>query len=368
MSNESKTFSVLFAGGGTAGHLLPALATQTALERILSQTNLQLNAFYLATKLGAERRILTQQGADFRIIPKVDFPRGVGLRTLTFIPRLVIAVLRTISLARKADVVVGFGGYVALPAYIAARIVRKPLVIHEANAVPGLANRLGRVLATFTLTNFPIQDWRNSKSIGLPIRDEIWRIGRLDQVERDAERNRARENFGLDINRKTILVFGGSLGAAKLNSVVENSVDELLNHGFQVLHSVGPTQASKELTDAHKRIGYFPVPYISEMDQAYLAADIVIARSGAGTCAEIAATGIPALLVPLAIGNGEQGKNAEQLLGRGNIRLIKNEELTSVNLLAAVDDLSQEEIVPLQSEHSAAHELAETILNCGRLQ
>lgn len=360
MSGKKKELSVLFAGGGTAGHLLPALAIESALRaRLAAIPGSELTTYFLATSNGAERRILEERGAAYRIVPKTDFPRTVGIRALTFIPRLLVAVSRTLPLARRANVIVGFGGYVALPAYIAASILRKPLVIHEANAVPGLANRLGRFLATHTLTNFPIPKWRDSRAVGLPIRDEIWRIGVMNKDERALAQSSARKHLHLEVNRKTLLVFGGSLGAAKLNSALADALDELLGRGFQVLHGTGPEKGNHL---QHKRPAYHPVAYISEMDQAYLAADVVIARSGAGTCAEISATGIPALLVPLAIGNGEQIKNAAQLLERGNVQLIENEKLTAARLVDAVVDLSEREIISHHENRSAAEVVAEIII------
>lgn len=360
MSEQEREISVLFAGGGTAGHLLPALAVEAELKRLLAANpGLHLATLFLATTQGAERKILEEQGASYHIVPKTDFPRGLGIRTLTFIPRLLLAIIRTIPLARKVDVVIGFGGYVALPAYIAAFMVRKPLIVHEANAVPGLANRLGRFLATITLTNFAIPEWADSRAIGLPIREEIWRIGSMNGAERESAQVHARESFHLERKRKTILIFGGSLGAAKLNSTIVQALDELLERGFQVLHGTGP---AKNNDSHHARAGYHPVAYISEMDLAYLAADIVIARSGAGTCAEIAATGIPALLVPLPIGNGEQSKNAAQLLNRGNVQMIENEKLTPALLISAVDELSQRGMLPHRESHSSAEEIAKIIL------
>jgi UDP-N-acetylglucosamine--N-acetylmuramyl-(pentapeptide) pyrophosphoryl-undecaprenol N-acetylglucosamine transferase len=361
MRTLEREFSILFAGGGTAGHLLPALATEAALQEILTRRpEMRLVVRFLATKEGAELRILSEKGADFYLVPKTDFPRGINIRALSFLPRLLVAIFRTLPVARRSDVVVGFGGYVALPAYIAAFILRKPLIIHEANAVPGLANRLGRVMATRTLTNFPVHSWRNSTAIGLPIRSSIWKIGKMGEKERASEQIHARKELNLDTSKKTILVFGGSLGAAKINSTLESAVDELIYRGYQILHATGVGKESLA-----ERPGYHPVAYIAKMDQAFLAANIVIARSGAGTCAELLATGTPALLIPLDIGNGEQRKNAEELLAQGNVQLIANEELTSVNMLSAIEDLSKRSIVGNSRESSPAQSLAEVILECG---
>ena len=354
---------ILFAGGGTAGHVLPAIATEVALKELSSeQPSFRLTTEYLATKGGAERDILQSAGASIYYVPKTDFPRKAGVDVLTFLPRLLIAVARTLPVARRVDAVVGFGGYVALPAYLSAWILRKPLIIHEANALPGLANRFGQKIAARSLSNFEIPQWRAQDAIGLPIRESIWRIGALSKSERVIAQEQARESFGLAPDQKTVLVFGGSLGAAKLNEVLEHALNSLLDEGFQVLHGVGAGKSA-----AHARAGYHPVTYISDMERAYLAADVVVARSGAGTCAEIAAIGTPALLIPLSIGNGEQMLNAQHLAksAHDRIRIIANDALTPTALVESVTSLAN---IPIQGgpqKISAAWTLAKIIVELG---
>lgn len=358
--HSTEELQVLFAGGGTAGHLLPALATEDALINIASKNGVTVSSIYLATQNGAELSILKERGAKYVLVPKSDFPRKINFHLVTFIPRLTIAVLKALSIARKVDVVVGYGGYVALPAYIAAKIVGKPLVIHEANALPGLANQVGKKFAVHAFTNFPIAQWGSSEIIGLPIRESIWRVGQLSQRDRERARIQARVKFGLTGDRKTLLVFGGSLGAVKLNEILHQALPTLIDSQFQILHATGPGK-ELPLSVAPSSSGYFPRPYISEMDQAYLAADVVISRSGAGTCAEILATGIPALLVPLSIGNGEQRLNAQLLEKTGQARVIANEELTAEKLLQAVSELSREPLRTASEQVSAAERMALSI-------
>ena len=358
----SKQLSILFAGGGTAGHLLPALATEEALSKKLSnQSSVHLQSTYLATRTGAERKILERSKANFCFVPKTDLPRKFGVGLFTFLPRLIYALLRTLPVARRADVVVGFGGYVALPAYLAAYIARKPLIIHEANALPGLANRFGRHLASRALSNFQIPGWEVRDVIGLPIRDSIWKIGALASSDRKRAQEKARTNFGLASDVKTILIFGGSLGAAKLNDALELSLDRIMERGYQVLHSVGEGKSAPP-----RKFGYQPLPFISEMDQAYLAADLVISRSGAGTCAEILATGVPAILIPLNIGNGEQMLNAQEVEKIGIARIIANQNLDDLSLLSAIDELMSKSPVAVPARGSAAEALAEIIIELSK--
>lgn len=349
---------VLFAGGGTAGHVLPAIATDDALRKLTRSSGLPITSIYLATEHGAELPILRERGANFHLVPKCDFPRKFNVDILTFLPRLIFAVARALRAVRGVDVVIGFGGYVALPAYFAARIASKPLIIHEANALPGLANRVGKKFATYAFTNFPIPAWPTSEPIGLPIRESIWQVGRMSDQERNEARIRARKHFGLESERKTILAFGGSLGAAKLNEALANSLPLLLDSGFQILHATG---AGKEA--AISQSGYHPMPFITEMDQAYLAADLIISRSGAGSCAEILATGIPALLIPLEIGNGEQRLNAEFLAQSGVAKVILNDQLSSESLIASIKELVDYPVSSTITESPAAERLALAIMD-----
>lgn len=350
--------TILFAGGGTAGHVLPALATEDALQKIMSkEPPLQVVTTYLATAKGAEVAILKERGATYRFVPKTDLPRKFGVEVFTFIPRIVLALVKTLPLVARADVVVGFGGYVALPAYLSAALLRKPLIVHEANALPGLANRVGKRFATRALTNFPISGWNSTDVIGLPIREAIWKIGTLEPEERTRQQVAARIKFSLEPTTKTLLIFGGSLGAAKLNQVVAESLNQLLARGVQILHVTG---AGKALSIS--RPGYHQLSYISEMDQGYVAADLLLCRSGAGTCAEIIATGIPSVLVPLGVGNGEQMLNAQQLVQNGNVRVISNNDLTPGLLLEAIDALMSTQILDSQQKISPAEKLAGIIL------
>jgi len=358
-----KQLTVLFAGGGTAGHLLPAMATEEQLRSMLRGSEFeQLRAIYLATKSGAELPLLKHARATFEIVPKTDFPRKLNGNLITFLPRLIVAVSKTRKVIKRSDVdvVVGYGGYVALPAYCAAKLTGTPLVIHEANALPGLGNRLGKVFATQAFSNFPIPGWNEANAIGLPIRQSISAIAKLSSSERHNQRAAARAHFGLDVDRKTILIFGGSLGAAKVNEVIAQSLNELISRGFQILHAVG---AGNSLPPSNK--SYHPLPYIEEMDQAYLAADLVVARSGAGTCAEIDASALPAVLVPLAIGNGEQLLNARALAKRGGVHIIENALLSREALLSAIEELEREGYVRASERQSAAEVLAENIYLLG---
>uniref|UniRef100_UPI0034DF277B UDP-N-acetylglucosamine--N-acetylmuramyl- (pentapeptide) pyrophosphoryl-undecaprenol N-acetylglucosamine transferase n=1 Tax=Modestobacter roseus TaxID=1181884 RepID=UPI0034DF277B len=222
-----------------------------------------------------------------------------------------------------ADVVVGFGGYVALPAYLAARRAGIPVVVHEQNALPGLANRIGARLAARVAVTVPGTPLRGGEHVGMPLRTSI---SGLDRAARRAE---ARAAFGLDADRPTLLVFGGSQGAASLNRAAVSAADALTAAGVQVLHARGPKNTDVAVPARPAGAApYVVVDYLDRMDLAYAAADLALCRSGAVTVAELSAVGLPAAFVPLPIGNGEQRLNALPVVEAGGGLLVADADLT----------------------------------------
>jgi UDP-N-acetylglucosamine--N-acetylmuramyl-(pentapeptide) pyrophosphoryl-undecaprenol N-acetylglucosamine transferase len=221
----------------------------------------------------------------------------------------------------RPDVVVGFGGYVSVPAYLAARRRRVPLVVHEGNALPGLANRLGARLAARVATSFPDTPLRRGEYVGLPIRRMI------STLDRPARRAEGRAAFGLDPDRPTLLVTGGSQGARRLNLTVTAARPALAAAGVQVLHVVGPRN-EVEVQQTPGEPPYVVVPYVDRMDLAYAAADLAVCRAGANTVTEVAAVGLPAVFVPLPIGNGEQALNARPVVTAGGGLLVDDAAFT----------------------------------------
>ncbi len=232
----------------------------------------------------------------------------------------------------QPDVVVGFGGYVSVPAYLAARKRRLPLVVHEGNALPGIANRLGARFTSHVATSFPDTALPHAHYIGLPIRRMI---STLDRASLRAE---ARASFGLDPDRPTLLVTGGSQGARRLNQSVSAAASAFAEAGIQVLHIVGPSgEASPEVTPGGP--AYVVVPFVSRMDLAYAAADAVLCRAGSNTVTEVSGVGLPAIYVPLPIGNGEQAHNARPVVDAGGGLLVADAALTPEWVRATVPDL-----------------------------
>jgi len=316
---------VVLAGGGTGGHIEPMLALADALTRRATGAGSVPRVTCLGTSRGLETRLVPARGYDLRLIPPVPLPRKPTVDLLRVPGRVWRSVAETRALLAElgADVVVGFGGYVALPAYLAARRSGVPVVVHEANAVPGLANRIGARLAARVAVTVPGTDLRGAEQVGLPLRTAISRL------DRRALRAEARAHFGLDADRPTLLVFGGSQGAASLNRAAVAAADALTAAGVQVLHARGPKNT--DVTVPSRPAGAAPyvlVDYLERMDLAYAAADLALCRSGAVTVAELSAVGLPAAFVPLPIGNGEQRLNALPVVEAGGGLLVADADLS----------------------------------------
>ncbi len=316
--------SYLLAGGGTAGHVNPLLAVADGLRARDADARVAV----LGTDEGLEARLVPARGYDLLTIPKVPFPRRVDADALRFPARFAGAVARTREHLRAlaADVVIGFGGYAAAPAYVAARREGIPVVVHEANVRPGLANILGSWSAAATGIAFPGTRLRGAQLVGMPLRREIAALdtGRM--------RPAAAAHYGLDPQRPTLLVFGGSLGAARLNDALAHVAPELIASGYQIVHLTGERWRGPEIALA----GYVRRPYEQRMDLAYALADVIVSRAGAATVSEISALGIPAIYVPYAVGNGEQARNAAGAVAAGAARLVPDADLTAERLLTEV--------------------------------
>ncbi|HZG06864.1 MAG TPA: undecaprenyldiphospho-muramoylpentapeptide beta-N-acetylglucosaminyltransferase [Streptomyces sp.] len=311
---------VVLAGGGTAGHIEPALALADALRR--QDPTVGITA--LGTERGLETRLVPDRGYDLELIPAVPLPRKPTPELITVPGRLrgTIKAAEQVLERTKADCVVGFGGYVALPGYLAAKRLGVPIVVHEANARPGLANKIGSRYTRFVAVSTPDSKLRHARYIGIPLRRSIATLDRM------AMRAEARAAFGLDAGLPTLLVSGGSQGARRLNEVVQAIAPTLQRSGVQILHAVGPKNELPQVDNMPGMPPYIPVSYLDRMDLAYAAADMMLCRAGAMTVAELSAVGLPAAYVPLPIGNGEQRLNAQPVVKAGGGLLVDDAELS----------------------------------------
>lgn len=322
--------NVVLAGGGTAGHVSPMLAIARALRDLYSaqdpgQESEAVRCTMVGTTTGLETRLVPDAGYELDTIDRVPMPR----RPTMDLVRLPVRLRRAITQAgaildrRGADVVVGVGGYVSTPVYLAAARRGIPLVIHEANVRAGLANRLGARRAAVVATAFPETELSRAQCVGMPMRREI------ATLDRAASRGRARRALGLDESLTTVVVTGGSSGALNLNRAVAGALPDFAASGLQVLHLtgrdkrvLGPDGAAAASSGYHQR------EYLDGMEEAYAAADLIVARAGSGTVHELAAVGLPAVLVPLPIGNGEQALNAQGLVAAGGAEMVRDEAFT----------------------------------------
>jgi UDP-N-acetylglucosamine--N-acetylmuramyl-(pentapeptide) pyrophosphoryl-undecaprenol N-acetylglucosamine transferase len=322
--------SVLLAGGGTAGHTSPLLATADALRR----RHPDLVVTCLGTPRGLETTLIPAAGYPLELVSPVPLSRRVDADLFRTPARLRTSVREAVAVLDRIrpDVVVGFGGYVSVPAYLAARRRHLPLVVHEGNAVPGIANKLGARLTHHVATSFPGTRLPHAVCTGLPIRRMI------ATLDRPALRAEGRAAFGLDAGLPTLLVTGGSQGARRLNVSVSACADAFAEAGVQVLHVVGPA-GEVEVARSSGAAPYVVQQYVDRMDLAYAAADAVVCRAGSNTVTEVAGVGLPAVFVPLPHGNGEQALNARPVVDAGGALLVADAAFTPEWVRAHVPSL-----------------------------
>jgi len=316
MRNQSP-LSVVLAGGGTAGHISPLIAIANAVRDARPGARL----LAVGTPGGMESRLVPAAGLQLATVSRVPFPRKPSLELLRLPGKLAGAVREAGAILDDAgaDVLVGVGGYVCTPLYLAARRRKIPIVVHEANTRAGLANRVGARLSRHVAVAFAGTPLRGARYVGMPMRREI---SGLDRV---GARTAARTALGLDPDQPTLIVTGGSSGAQSINRAIAASVTALAAAGIQTLHITG---RGKTVHDADGRPlaapGYRQVEYVDGMELVYAAADLLLARAGAATVCEVAAVGVPAVFVPLPIGNGEQAQNAAGLVGAAAALLVED--------------------------------------------
>jgi UDP-N-acetylglucosamine--N-acetylmuramyl-(pentapeptide) pyrophosphoryl-undecaprenol N-acetylglucosamine transferase len=324
--------TVVLAGGGTAGHIEPALAVARAWKLAHPLDEI----VFIGTKSGLENKLVPAAGFSLVHIPKVQISRRPSFSWFRIPSDLLRAVASSMKLLKNAQLLIGFGGYVSAPAYLAARVARTPILIHEANAKPGWANRLGAKLTPYLAVANHVDKGEFSKALitGLPLRSDVSEAFMASRIDFQAARLAAKKRLGFKEDKPLVFIMGGSQGSMAINKVIAESLPELLAKGISIFHSIGRLNAMPEGAD-----GYTPVTYVDAMGDAYLASDLVISRSGAVTCSEFRALGRYALFVPLPIGNGEQFYNARSLVDDGRAEVVEQSQFNSRYLLANIDRL-----------------------------
>jgi UDP-N-acetylglucosamine--N-acetylmuramyl-(pentapeptide) pyrophosphoryl-undecaprenol N-acetylglucosamine transferase len=353
---------IVLAGAGTAGHIEPALAVADAWRKEFPKCEFE----FVGTMAGLENILVSDAGFKLITIPKVTLPRSLTPAGLLAPIRFGQALSKSLHIVSGAQCVIGFGGYVSAPIYLAAALQKIPFVIHEANAIPGWANKFGAFLGGAMAVGKPVKagKFKSAEVVGLPLKPAISAALDIAKSDWPAARSAAKEKLGIKSGKPLLLIMGGSQGSAAINSIVASALSNLLTD-FELLHSVGGKNQLPLVT-----AGYQPVSYIEDMATAYLAADLIIGRSGAITCAEISALGKYAIFVPLAIGNGEQARNADFLIEQGRAELVQQSEFSAQWLIKNISGAlakSQEIMAGNESDRDAAANIVKLIRRHARI-
>ena len=334
--------NVVIAAGGTGGHVFPALALADLLVR-----DHRADVRFIGSANGQEATRVPESGYRFDAVNVAPFYREVSMRAV----RAPVIALRSLfacaPLVRGADVAVGMGGYVSVPPMLAARRAHIPIVLHEPNAVPGLANRLlarssKAIAIAFEDARERLAGGVRVEVVGYPVRQTILDV----PADRDALAQEARARWDMDAHRRTVLIMGGSQGSLHLDQVVAEALPSLADReDLQLLVISGPAHEGV-VSDAVARASGVRarlVPFLDRMELGYAVADLVVARSGATTLAELAVCGLPALLVPYPHATEHhQDANAREWARIGAAEVVSDAELTAAvftkRLCGLIDD------------------------------
>jgi UDP-N-acetylglucosamine--N-acetylmuramyl-(pentapeptide) pyrophosphoryl-undecaprenol N-acetylglucosamine transferase len=337
------TRTVLVAGGGTAGHVFPAIAV----ARQLTELAPDVEPVFVGVPDRLEARLVPGAGFELHHIDAVSVPRRPSPRLLRVPGALRAGVRSCVELARETSAVgaITFGGYVSFPLDRAAWRLQLPLVVHEQNSVPGLTNRLAarwadRIAVTFPGSAHRFRHPERCVVTGNPVREDVLAL------DREAGRRAARERFGLHPDRPTLLVFGGSQGARSINQAIVAAHQRWSGTDLQILHAAGShdyPEAARRWEQA-RATGPGPtvklVDFIESMSDAYAAADVVVCRAGATSIAELTVLGIPSVLVPYPHATADhQTENARALERAGGAVVVEDAALDGASLVAAAEPL-----------------------------
>lgn len=346
--------SVVLAGGGTGGHIYPLLAFADAVKRHFPEVRITT----LGSPKGMENELIPPAGYDLRVIPAFQLPRAVNLNLLRTPDRMWKSAHAAGKILEevRADVVVGFGGYVSVPAYLAAWRRELPIVIHEVNVPPGVANRMGMKFTKNIAVGFPQQprlaeSLKDARVVGVPLRTAI------SHLDRAALRAEALHHFGLRPDLPVLFVSGGSSGARTINLAVAGAAKRLAHSGIQVLHVQGGRNDPFDVP-ADLPVPYKVLPYLSDMQLGYAAADLMLCRGGAITVAETTALGVPAVYVPYPHSNQEQKRNALPVVEAGGGVLVDNSELSA--------EWIEQHIIPLARDRQRLAAMGQAAARYGR--
>lgn len=323
---------IIFAGGGSAGHIEPALAV----ARVWKKNHPNDHCIFLGTAAGLENILIPAAGFELALIPKVRISRKPSFGWFTIPITLIKSVFAASRVLSGAHCLIGFGGYVSGPAYIAACLRKVTIVIHEANVKPGWANRLGSIFTDkLAVAHFVRRGkFLNALLTGLPLRLDVSQAVEQSKNDWGSARASAKLRLGFDLQSPLIAVIGGSQGSVAINDVISQAISPIISDGVNVVHAVGKLNSLPKSNSKYQAFSY-----IDNMADIYLAADLVISRSGAVTCSEFRALGRFALFIPLPTGNGEQFINANSLVVDRRAIVIEQKIFTAEYLLSQLPSL-----------------------------
>ncbi|MFF3755952.1 glycosyltransferase [Streptomyces sp. NPDC002185] len=333
--------SVVIGAGGTGGHIYPGLALAEALRRADPATVIS----FIGTERGLETTLIPAAGHRLHTVDMIPFDPALGAKRF-LLPAALLrsgAQARQVLRTQKAHIVVGMGGYPSAPAIVGAKMAGLPSVIHESNAVPGRANQFAARLTPHLTVAFDgsrahLSGGERAQTVGMPI------AASLAALDRPALREEARRAFSIPPGARVVLFNGGSLGAARLTAAAVGLAARWREReDVHLLIKTGPAalaQARRDLVEAGVGAVAQAVPYLDRMDLSYAVADLVVCRAGSATIAELATTGVPAVLVPYPHAPGDhQTHNARVLSDAGAAHLLPDAETTPGRLAALIDPL-----------------------------
>lgn len=330
---------VIVSGGGTGGHIYPALS----LIKEMKKYNPQAQFLYIGTQNGLESNLVPRENIPFKTIHITGFRRKISFDNFKTVLRFVKGVSQAKKMIRefKPDVVIGTGGYVCGPVVYAATKLKIPTIVHEQNSVPGLTNKfLSRYVTKVAISFEDSKTFFPQEKIvftGNPRASEATSTKKVDRLT----------PLGLDPCKKTVLIVGGSRGARPINDTFIESLNEVGKRNYQFLYVTGDVHFEK-VTEEVKKQGNPPnvriEPFIHNMPEVLKNVDLIVARAGATTLAEITALGLPSVLIPSPyVTNNHQEKNAQSLVKNGAAVMVKESEMKDINLINEIDKIILDE-------------------------
>jgi UDP-N-acetylglucosamine--N-acetylmuramyl-(pentapeptide) pyrophosphoryl-undecaprenol N-acetylglucosamine transferase len=318
---KSNDIKLLIAAGGTGGHLYPALAVFDKMKILF---NHNISAIFVGNQNRLEGKVVPSMGFEFVHIPITGFKKLLSFQSLLLPNKILFSSLKCAKIIKSfnIDAVLCTGSYISYPAGLAAYRKKIPLILMESNVIPGKTIKMLAPNASSIITNFDEtekyfnkKDRSKVKVLGNPVRENLFHL---------PSKNEALKNFGLKEEKKTLLVFGGSLGANSINKVIENNIDKITEKNIQVIWQTG----SEYLTQNSPKECVIILKYIEDMASAYSAADLVVCRAGATTISELTAIGKPSILIPYPkAANDHQKLNALALQSKGAAELLYDSEI-----------------------------------------